>query len=204
MLFTSGLLGENARTVDVTKQFFSEIQQRDFEKASSYLTQDYLNAHSSIIEHEFAIESALLHYFNINISSNYLVKAKRNQLWLPYISNDEITVSLQLKKIEKVSFWKSLFRTTKDIYIEDFLTLKRDGGKWKIADIDLSNPEIQAEYSSIKTMVESDNFLNEQEGILSLKSRDIAIDELSLNERRIMIFKLKKTLAILSAGETNK
>jgi len=202
ILFYASVWGENKK-IDVTvDEFFKSIQEQKYQIACNRWGTENLfkvNAKSGIDpDRVFALELVLLKYFSLLDYSNYTIKIRKEEMWFPYINTDSISVDLQLIGKQENNFDFSMaqilafFQPQNDVFLKDFLHIKRDDGYWKINDIDIENENISADYDRILQEISLAKYITTQNNITTLHNMNFKKDGMSLEKKRISLYILNK------------
>lgn len=202
MLPFVSLLGENDRAITVVQAYFDSIAAKKFDQGRKLCTDSYYKTFSGLgedITQQFALETALLEHFKISPDTSYSVKAKRNRIWVPFMGNDTLELSLQIVARDKSeSIVKNYLHFGKRKYLPRFITMVRDDGRWKIDDIHVEDSVIAVSFDKAKDLMAQTTFIEQQGGELKISSKTLVISRMDPIEKRIVSFQLNKFLSLMN------
>ncbi len=202
MLPAVSLLGENDRATTVVQGYFDDIALKDFYKTTELCTEEFLQQFSDLsdmINQQFSLETAMLEFFGISPQKKYTIEARRSSFWVPYFGNDLLTLSIAMTaRDESDSIVKNYFHFGAEKYLENFITLIRDGGRWKIHRVNIKGSDIEKLYQKASTVMTSSSVIVQDGNRVKIEPQDINLAEMDSVEKRILSFQLNKLLSLLN------
>lgn len=177
------ILGENHKINDAVNNFFENIKKRDFIAATHFLTKEKKEAftNNDFSEMSFLLELSLLEKYNLMEKSDYKIKLKRSQFWLPFMNRNRIVVSVLFKDAERLSSNKH------SDYIENLIVVRRTSGIWRIADINIDDSAIKGTYEKFKLHFNENRFIKmTSDRTIELQNKKINLDEIQSSEKRML------------------
>lgn len=187
----ASILGENNRIDEVVNGYFENIKNRKFSEASQFLSKEQKDVFSknNFSDLSFLLELSLLEKYNLMEQSNYKIKFKRSQFWLPFINRDKIGVGVLLEDVEKQGVFERFSFKQRSDYVENLILVKREGGSWRIVDIDIDNPGIKDAYKKFKSLLNENMFYKmTSDRSIELLHTKINLDDIRPYERRILTY----------------
>lgn len=188
LLLAASIMGENARSEQTAKDFFSAISEMQFNHAQSYLS-DELQAQQGDFNSLFALEASLQEYYQVPVFALYQLRTSQGSFWLPYISQDRIRVDAHLAAVDQKAKITTPFS----------LELIRYHGNWKISAINLPK-QIQTQFQHYQQKVAQSQYMDVSDQQVALQANRIVFNDLSLIERKILQFNLNSALEKLASA----
>lgn len=205
MLPVVSLLGENDRSVTVVQAYFDAISKQQFKDASEFCVADPAvrsTGFSEEINRQFALETVLLNHFGISSEQGYMVKAKRDSLWIPFVGNDTITLSLRLQGHEGTgSVLKRYLSLDGKKYLPGFVSLVRAPGGWQIQKIHVEESVLADSYNKALEAMRSSSFFEQQPDTLVIKQQTLKPASMSSIEKRVVSFQLAKITSLINEDQ---
>lgn len=195
------LLGENDRAAATVSMYFDNIANQRYEANTRLCTDAYNRQFDNVndpITHQFSLETALLNHFGLINTEHYVVDTKRNGFWLPYVGTNTLHVSVRVNPRKSGNILAGLVRHNEGKYIDDLVTLVRDDGKWKIADINIRSSAIAKDYQESKASMLNFQYIQQTAEGFTIKENTITFSALDPIKRRIITFNLNKALTLLN------
>lgn len=197
----TSLLGENNKAVSTANYFLTDIKNKKYTKAIEYYTvetrKELFKSNKDAINFHFLIELALLNHFNLLKSENYSIKVYRNNLWIPFTTNETININVIYSDIDDNH--KTIFRSNKANQVKDLITMQRVNGLWKISKINTGHESISGIFSKLKSETELDKYATITKDGFVIKGISVKTDEMSDLEKRIMKFNFQKIIELLDS-----
>lgn len=195
-LVFASISGENHRTENIVEAYFTDIKNKKYDSLSDYYTESGKSNFSSLsqtIEFHVLLELALQKYFNIKDLSSSEVFIKRNNFWIPFITEPNIQLNIAFQEKQNEGFWSN-FTSNDPSSIQNFITLKRDNGVWKIETINIEKSKINNVFEEIKADKKVNNYLFVQGNELIIKSANIDLNKTSMQKRKKLIHELESAI----------
>ena len=195
------LLGENDRARTTVKMYFDNIASQRYE-ANAHLCSDAYNRQfdnvNDPITHQFSLETALLNHYSLINTAQYTIEAQRDEFWFPYLGKNTLRVSVRANPRGSGNILTSLMDRNNQKFLKDLVTLVREDGKWKIADIDIRASSIAGDYQETKNSMQHSKYIQQTAEGLSIKENTIEFATLDPIQKRIIRFNLNKALSLLN------
>ena len=194
------LLGENDRAQTTVKMYFGNVASQRYETNTQLCSDTYSRQFDNVndpITHQFSLETALLAHFNLINTAQYIVEARRDEFWLPYLGRDILHVSVRIRPQGSGNILTNLMARNDGRFLRDLVTLIRVDGKWKIADIDIRSSAIAKDYQQTKASMQHSKYIRQTAEGLSIKENTIEFATLDPIQKRIIRFNLNKALTLL-------
>ena len=199
------LLGENNHANTLIQDYFKQVQQENFagsclpikiaDKAenkpviSSEISTLNTTSENDCANNNFVFVLTLLDHFSLLEESDYVVNIERDNFWLPWLTNDEVTVSINLIS-RKVLESQGLFE--KHNYINQLLVVQRDGLTWRIKEARLNTPELITRFTQYKNNLDFEKYLAKTATGYQFKPVSIDISDMTAVEKKLLKFNLQK------------
>jgi hypothetical protein len=195
------LLGENDRARTTVKMYFDNIAGQRYE-ANTHLCSDAYNRQfdnvNDPITHQFSLETALLNHYSLINTAQYTIEAQRDEFWFPYLDKNTIHVSVRVNLRGSGNILTSLMDRNNQEFLKDLVTLVREDGKWKIADIDTRASSIARDYQETKNSMQRSKYIQQTAEGLIVKENTIEFATLDPIQKRVIRFNLNKALSLLN------
>ncbi|MCE2595090.1 hypothetical protein K6Y31_09695 [Motilimonas cestriensis] len=186
LLLSASILGENARSEQVTKDYFNAIASMKYNQVEHYLSQNNMDMDQGF-EHFFALETALQKHFNLAMNQAYLIEAKQESYWFPYFAANEVTVGVKLSSISQDD------GETNSHYLSGLVQLVRESGRWRIKQLNLPT-QVKADYLQTREMLASQQIVEIKPNQLILNQTELTLDTLDAIEQKLWLFQLNSAL----------
>lgn len=202
MLPTVSLLGENNRSITVVQAYFEAISKQEFRFASELCavganekTRDF----SDEINHQFALETVLLEHFGVRSGQDYSIKAKCDNLWIPFAGTDKINLSLRVQgHDESGSMLKRYLNLEGGEYLPGFISLVRAPGGWKIKTINIRESVLGQSYEKALVSMKSSAMFSQKEKSIVINEQVLRPELLNTIEKRVVSFQLNKIISLIN------
>ncbi len=198
------LLGENNKASKIVFMYLDNISKRNYESNIQFCTREYIKSFNAVddpVTHQFSLETALLNHFGLIDNFKYLVDVQRSNFWMPLSGTDKVSISVRIRPQENEGFFKRLFLDHQRDYIYDLFELKREGGQWKIDQINVEASVLAENYQSTKKTMSDSKYIAQNEDGIIIKENYLDLEKLTSMDRRIITFNLNKVLNLLSIKE---
>ena len=195
------LLGENDKASMTAKMYFENIATQRYEANTTLCSNTYNRQFDNVndpITHQFSLETALLNHFNLINTGHYTVEARRDEFWLPYLGTNTLHVSIRFDPQESGNILTNLMSHHDDKFLKALVTLVRENGKWKIADINTRSSAIAKDYQETKHEMQNSKYIQQTADGLTIKENIIKFNTLDPIQKRIINFNLNKALTLLN------
>ncbi|MBU1172802.1 MAG: hypothetical protein KKD44_24855 [Proteobacteria bacterium] len=189
------ILGDNHKIDFLVTHFFEDLKTRNYTMVCQSLPGDKNIAPGGIGDCQdfcFFLELSFLSKFNLLDQNDYSIAIKRDHFWIPYITADQVWVSIAFTKKKKNIVQTFLHRTDDDGFIKDFMLVERRMGQWEIKEIRLDNSSLAPLFNELKAQMDLDRYILKTERGFILKDNEIDPSSLSTLERRLLEFSLFK------------
>jgi hypothetical protein len=195
------LLGENDRAQTTVKMYFDNIASQRYQANTQLCSDAYNRQFDNVndpITHQFSLETALLNHFRLINTAQYAIEAQRSEFWFPYLGTRTIRVSVRVQLRGAGDILTGLMDRNKQEFIKDLVTLVREDGRWKIADIDIRTSSIAGDYQETKESMQHSKYVQQTAEGLSIKENTIEFATIDPIQKRIIRFNLNKALSLLN------
>jgi hypothetical protein len=200
-IFYASLLGENNEAVSIASNFLTDIKNKKYTHAIEYYTvetkKELFQSNEDAINFHFLIELALLNHFQLLKSENYSFKMYRNNLWIPFTTNETININAIYSDIDNNH--KPIFHSNKADQVKNIITMQRVNGSWGISKINVDHESISGIFSKLQSESELDKYATVTKGGFLIKGISVNTDEMSDLEKRIMKFNFQKIIELLDS-----
>ena len=193
LLLVASILGENARSEQVTKDYFNAISTMKYNQVEHYLSQENSDKDQGF-EHLFALETALQKHFGLAMNQAYMIEAKQQTYWLPYTEKNKVKVALRLSSINKTTKDKE---TPPAPYLDGLVELIRESGRWRIVQLDLP-AAIKADYQHTRTELAKQQHIEITPTQLKLHKVEVSLKELDPISQKLWLFQLNSALETIA------
>ncbi|MCE2570647.1 hypothetical protein [Motilimonas eburnea] len=190
LLFCASLLGENARSEQVTKDYFNAIAELKFSQVSHYLSEQGEQGNQDVA-HLFALEAALQQHFNLAMDQAYLVETKQQSYWLPYLLPAVVSVAVKFSPITEGQ------AKQQSRYIDGMVELVREENRWRIKAIKLPE-DIQSDYLRAKAQINQQKHIEIQDQQIRLAANTINTQQLDPLTQKLWLFQLNNAMTAIA------
>ncbi|MFO6423786.1 hypothetical protein [Motilimonas sp. KMU-193] len=190
LLFCASLLGENARSEQVTKDYFNAIAELKFNQVRHYLSEQSEQDNQDVA-HLFALEAALQQHFNLNMDQAYLVETQQQSYWLPYLTPTKVKVAVKFSPISKEQ------TKQQTAYIDELVELVREDNRWRIKTIKLPE-QIQSDYLRAKAQINQQTHIEIQDQQITLAANIIDTQQLDPLTQKLWLFQLNNAITAIA------
>ncbi|MDO6524328.1 hypothetical protein Q4519_01410 [Motilimonas sp. 1_MG-2023] len=186
LLLCASIMGENARSEQVTKDYFNAIASMKYNQVEHYLSANVQDQEQEF-EHLFALETALQKHFNLAMNQAYLIEAKQETYWLPYFTTNEVSVAVKFSSIDQNN------APANKHYLSALVKLVRESGRWRIKQLNLP-ALIEADYLQARDMLAKQQIVEIKPNKLRLNQAELTLDTLDAIEQKLWLFQLNSAL----------
>lgn len=190
------ILGENHKIDYLVTCFFDDIKHKNYDTVCRILTNnkdgDHVVSTKSCMDNCFVMELAFLTRYELMGQSDYTVMIRRHPFWVPFLSDDTISVSVAFSK-KKNNLIEKLFHDMDDTeFIHDFLTVTRNKGAWEIKALNLDGSALSPLFTTLSKQVDFSRYIQPEARGFILKENTIIPNNLSDLDRRLLDYSLYK------------
>ncbi len=199
LVFVS-VLGINNNAKGDVKQFIQNISSKNYNAVLQFYTDKEKEKQKSFYENmkfHFALELALLEYFGLMENPKYSITIERENMWVPFLTPNELTVSVSLTPQKETSMISSFFSTAKQKPLRKFITLVRENEKWKISKINIQGSELESIFARIQPNVTVGKYVSLTPKGFVLKEANLDLEKISPLERKILARDLQTAMEML-------
>jgi hypothetical protein len=202
-LFYVSVLGVNNNAPDDVKDFIQNISSSNYSAALQSYSEQAKKNHKSLNEtmkFHFILELAMLEYFDLMDNPNYSIEIERENTWIPFLTSNELKVSVKFVPKEKTTLglsFPNFFKKNKQKSLKKFITVVRENDKWKINKINIEGSEIESIFKRLQSIVIADKYLSITPKGFVLKEADIDPTKVSSLEKKILVHNLQTAIEII-------
>jgi outer membrane murein-binding lipoprotein Lpp len=146
----------------------------------------------------FLLESALLTQYNLINQPDYKVELKRSNFWIPYTSDDEVRVSILLKRKEARQLLFARSNDQDGNFIENLIVMKREKRTWKIKEFAIADSALVGVYNDLRRNFDLNKYVQVTSDGFRFNSADINFKNLTPLDKRLLNFSLYKIQKLLN------
>ena len=197
------LLGVNNRVHDDAKDFIQNISSSKYSAALQSYSEQAKKNHKSFNEtmkFHFILELAMLEYFDLMENPNYSIEIERENMWIPFLTSNELKVSVKLVPREKTTGFLSFLsfsQKNKQKSLKEFITVVREGEKWKIDKINIEGSDIKSIFKRIQSNVVVDKYLSITPKGFVIKATEFDLENASSLEKKVLVHDLQTAIEII-------
>ncbi|WP_136805732.1 hypothetical protein [Desulfosediminicola flagellatus] len=197
LLLYVSVLGENDKSKSVVDNLITNIKENNYALAERTYATDSSRKFTTLDESmkfHFILELSLLQHFGLTDSNDYQVKITRDNMWLPFLGSDRIDLSVALVSND-ANFPLPTFKSPEPLAA--FVSVKRENGMWKIADLNIENSEIKDVFNTIQSTLLIDKYIQLSNNKIVINQAQIDTDTITPLERKLIIHSLETALETL-------
>lgn len=199
------LLGENNKIdIEIEKYFFTLKSQNyisAYNKISDYSKDGNFLKKSFSYDFGFINFLALRDKFSCLETEDYKFEFKKQSFWIPYKNKSVVKVGLRLIRINDFNTLSLLFDENKPDFLENYITVKRINGIWRIIDIDGEHSGLKENFDKIYKRINSNKFIKKHKESVSFKKFSIDYTKLKKLDIKIIKFQLNKVENMIDKPE---
>lgn len=199
LVFVS-LLGVNNNAQSDVKRFLQQISSRDYAGVLEFYSEKAKAEQTSFQEamkFHFALELALLEHFDLMDTHRYSIKIRRDNMWLPVLTTNELGISVKLAPQRDTNPILEYLSSPGPNTLIDFITMTRENGKWKISSINIKGSKLEDIFNDILPRVATGKYVNVTPEKITLRPVFLKVKELDPLERKILARDLQTALEII-------
>ncbi len=196
ILFSVSLLGELNKVNDAVESFFSTIREQKYYSKEPNIpligSLEVFDTEGDFSQNCFLLQLSLLEYYGLTDKSDYKIRIKRGNFWIPFLQTPSINVHVSISRPSSVSkdgTWPDP--------IKDLFTVNRQNGVWKITKINLKNSPLFEKYKSLKPGTNTDSYMT-QEGNDVTINLNFNTEEITAVEKRKLQYILKRVAQLIN------
>ena len=197
------ILGENDRIDRVIGEYFNNLKSGNYREAcdvfSANIQANQGADEDRCVTFNFIVELAMLTHYNLMDQYDYTVELQRSRVWIPFVGNDAVQVSIALKKKDERGVSGTRADTRQNSRLHDFITVVRERGSWKIQQFNITDSAIAEIYNELRGRVDLNRYVQRTADGFQIKNADVNLTTLSPIDRRILRFSLYKIQKALGA-----
>jgi hypothetical protein len=190
------ILGENDKIDRIIGEYFTNVKSGNYLEACDSFSVGMRSKQGADddrwVTFNFILELALLTHYNLIDQYDYAVELKRNRVWIPFVGDNAVRVSIALKKKEQHGVSGTIAGALQNSPLRDLITVVRERGSWKIRQFNITDSAIAEEYNEICGRVDLNRYIRRTADGFEIKKADVHLATLSPIDRRILQFSLYK------------
>jgi len=205
LVFVS-VLGINNRAKSDVQRFFQQISSRNYEGVRQFYSERQQTRQTSFQEtmkFHFALELALLEYFGLMDVPRYSLKIKRDNMWLPVLRPNELSISINMTPQKDTNLITDYMSKPGDEALKGFITMTRENQKWKISSINIEGSKLENIFNKILPRLSAGKYVNATLEEIELRPAQLKVQHLDPLERKILTRDLRAALEILEKEKEN-
>ncbi len=199
------LLGENNKIDIEIEKYLNTLKSQDYISAYNKIigTSDQGESLKKGFNYDFGFVNflALRDKFSCVETDDYKFEFKKQSFWLPYKNKSVVKVGLRLIRINDFNTVSLLFDKNKPDFIENYITIKRIKGIWRIIDINWEHPDLINNFRKIHGRLNSNKFIMNNKNSVSFKKFRIDYTKLKKIDIKIFKFQLNKVENMIDKPE---
>jgi hypothetical protein len=196
------LLGENQQINRIITSYFDKIKEGDYLEACEGFASNFQEGKFTTDEQRmnfnFLFELSLLRHYNLIESHDYKVELERSNFWAPYISDDEVRVSILLKKKGTRRFFLLPASEEGGNFIHNLIVMKREKRTWKIKEFTIADSALAGDYNDSRQNFDLNKYVQVTSDGFRFNSADINFKTLTPLDKRLLSFSLYKMQKLLN------
>ncbi len=174
------------------------VYQEEREALETRIQQMVKEQNEKWMNFNFLLESALLTQYNLIDQPDYKIELKRSNFWVPYVSDDQVRVSVSLKK--KDTRWALLPPSSDEgvNLIENLIVMKREKRTWKIKEFAIADSSLAGTYNDLRHNFDLNKYVQKTSEGFRFNSADINFKTLTPVDKRLLNFSLYKMQKLLN------
>ncbi len=146
----------------------------------------------------FLLESALLTQYNLIDQPDYKLELKRSNFWVPYVSDDQVRVSVLLKKKDTRRIFLASSSDQGGNIIENLIVMKREKRTWKIKEFAIADSALAGTYNDLRQNFDLNKYVQKTSEGFRFNSAEINFKTLVPTDKRLLNFSLYKIQKLLN------
>ena len=204
LVFVS-VLGINNNAQSDVKHFFQQVSSRDYAGALKLYSEKARTKQASFqetIRFHFTLELALLEHFGLMDNPRYSIKIKRDNMWLPFLTPNELKVSVNFTPQQDTNLIAEYLSKAGPDALNGFITMRRENEKWKISQINIEGSKLENVFKRIYPQVTAGKYVSVTPENIELKAAHLELKKLDPLERKILTRDLQTALEVLDKEGT--
>jgi hypothetical protein len=196
------LLGENQQINRIIGAYFDKLKEGMYLEACEGFASNFQEGKFTTDEQRmnfnFLLELSLLMHYNLIESSDYKVELERSNFWAPYISDDEVRVSILLKKKGTRRIFLASSSDQGRNLIHNLIVMKREKRTWKIKEFAIADSALVGVYNDLRRNFDLNKYVQVTSDGFRFNSADINFKNLTPLDKRLLNFSLYKIQKLLN------
>ncbi len=196
------ILGENQQINRIITTYFDKLKDGMYleacESFSSNFQDGKLSSDEQRMNLNFLLELSLLTHYNLIESFDYKVELKRSNFWVPYVSDDQVRVSVLLKKKDTRRILLASSSDQGGNIIENLIVMKREKRTWKIKEFAIADSALAGTYNDLRQNFDLNKYVQKTSEGFRFNSAEINFKTLVPTDKRLLNFSLYKIQKLLN------
>lgn len=198
------VLGENQQINRIITTYFDKLKDEMYLEACENFASDFqegqLSTDEQRLNFNFLLEWSLLKYYNLTDQDDYTVELKRNNLWIPFISDNSVHVSIVLKPKGDKKILDALSSDHSEQLVDNLIVVVREKGRWKIRRFAIADSAIAGIYDDLRRNVNLNKYVIMTADGLRFQNAEINLKALTPSDKRLLKFSLYKIQQVLGVS----
>jgi hypothetical protein len=194
------LLGENNKIDELTRTFFQEISGGTYGEATKNVRVIAPGPAEETSDSLFLLELSLLKHYDLLNNEAFEVITRRDRLWIPYVNDSRVQVSVSLKKKPDGNSLKEVLSRIGRSWSSDksvdsighLLTVGRKKGNWVVESVNISGSSIEKTYSDMRERLRLHQHVTKAPHGFIIHEFPVRLDGLDPVERLVLLHVLQK------------
>jgi hypothetical protein len=196
------LLGENQQINRLIVTYFDKLKDGMYleagESFSSSFQDGKLSSDEQRMNLNFLLELSLLMHYNLIDSFDYKVELKRNNFWVPYVSEDVVRVSVLLKRKEARRILLARSEDQGGDLIHNLIVMVREKRTWKIKEFAIADSSLAGTYNDLRRNLDLNKYVQMTSDGFRFKNAEINFKTITPIDKRLLNFSLYKMQKLLN------
>lgn len=202
------ILGENHQINRIITTYFDKLKGGMYLEAcegfSSNFQEGKLASDEQRSNFNFLVELSLLKHYNLIDHYDYKVEIKRDNFWIPYISDDSVRVSVLLRRKKDKSIADALSSDRSRKLVDNLIIVVREKRTWKIRRFAIADSSIADIYNDLRRNVDLNKYVIMTSNGLRFQDAEINLKALTPVDKRLLSFSLYKIQQVLEIPRKKK
>lgn len=196
------VLGENQQINRIIVAYFDKLKDGMYLEAGEGFSPSFqdgqLSGNEQRMNLNFLLELSLLTRYNLIDQHDYKVELKRSHVWIPYMSNDVVRVSVSLKRKEARQIFFARSDDQGGDLIHNLIVMKREKRTWKIKEFAIADSSLAGTYNDLRRNLDLNKYVQMTSDGFRFNSAEINFKTLSPTDKRLLNFSLYKIQKLLN------
>lgn len=199
------LLGENNKIDIEIDKYFLDLKNQNYIKAFNKI--DAYSKEGAFLKDNFNYDFSFTNFlalrdmYNCIETEEYRFEYKKHSFWLPFQGNNIVKVGLRVIRVNDFNTFSILLDENKPEYIDNYITMKRINGIWRIVDLKASHEKFVKHFRKISKRMKGNRFIVNAEGSVAFKNYVIDYSKLKKIDIKIIKFQLNKVENMIDKPE---